>query len=65
MDIDGELWEGSEKFIARCQICGADGLKRNMTALYVKERRSAIRVLCHLCPTCVVKLADYLAVEIG
>ena len=65
MDIDGELWAGSEKFIARCPKCGEPGLKRNMTATYVKEKQRPIKILCHLCPTCLAAMADFIAVDIG
>lgn len=65
MDVDGELWAGSEKFIARCPRCGKTGFKRNMTAIYVKENQRPMKILCHLCPSCLADAADFLAVDIG
>lgn len=62
--MDLELWRPSERYIAICAKCGKEGLKRNMTALYVKEGSCGLmRVLCHLCPRCMPALLDELEVS--
>ena len=60
------LWKPNEKFVGTCMKCGVQGLKRNMTSLYVKENGYApMRILCHLCPKCYVDVIDSLAVAVS
>ena len=57
--------EINDKFISCCAKCGREGLKRNMTALYMKRSSyHPMRIVCHLCPNCAVALMDELAVTI-
>jgi len=60
--MDGDsLWQPAPKYIGTCCKCGRSGLKRNMTALYVKENSySPMRILCHLCPRCLPEALEYL-----
>lgn len=62
MDLD--LWRPHERYIAICAKCGTEGLKKNMTSLYVKDGAySQVRILCHLCPRCLPELLDELEVS--
>ena len=62
MDLD--LWRPHERYIAICAKCGNEGLKKNMTSLYVKDGAYAqLRILCHLCPRCLPELLDELEVS--
>ena len=62
MNLD--LWRPSERYIAVCSKCGREGLKKNMTSLYVKDGAYApIRILCHICPRCLPGLLDELEVS--
>ena len=59
-----ELWRPHERYIAICAKCGKEGLKRNMTSLYVKDGASSlVRILCHICPHCMPVLLDELEVS--
>lgn len=62
MDLD--LWRPNEKYIAICAKCSKEGLKKNMTSLYVKDGSYApMRILCHICPRCLPVLLDELEVS--
>ena len=59
-----ELWRGSERFIGTCAKCGREGLKQKMaTVLIRKNGHSSVKTLCHLCPNCLPRLLDELAVS--
>lgn len=62
--MDLELWRPHEKYIAICAKCGKEGLKRNMTSLFVKDGAvSTMRILCHICRRCFPQLLDELEVS--
>lgn len=62
--MDLELWRPNEIHIAICAKCGKEGLKRNMTSLYVKDGTYAsMRILCHICRRCFPQLLDELEVS--
>lgn len=57
-------WRPSEKLIGTCAKCGCEQLKKHMTALYIKEGGVAtMRVLCHLCKSCLPVLLEELDVS--
>ena len=55
-------WSGQREAI--CAKCGNEGMKRNMTGLYVKsDVYDAPKILCHLCDRCLPVLLDELEVS--
>ena len=59
-----DLMKGKVLFITPCPLCGREGMKQNMFTMSVKKRRDGIfRTLCHICPDCMPKLLDFLAVS--
>lgn len=59
-----DLMAGKELYLGCCALCGREGLKRNMITLNIKANRAErFLKLCHLCPDCLPKLLDFLAVS--
>lgn len=59
-----DIWRPHECLIAHCVKCGREGLKRNMSALYIKDRYTQTpKRLCHLCYDCLPQLLDDLEVS--
>lgn len=55
-------WSGQREAI--CAKCGNEGMKRSMTALYVKTGvYDPPRILCHICERCLPALLDELEVS--
>lgn len=55
-------WSGQREAI--CAKCGNEGLKRNMTGLYVKpDVYDPPKILCHICERCLPVLLDELEVS--
>lgn len=55
-------WSGQRE--ANCAKCGHEGMKRNMTGLYVKTSTyDPPRILCYLCDRCLPALLDELEVS--
>lgn len=56
------IWSGQREGI--CAKCGKEGMKKNMTGLYVKtDTYAPPRILCHICGRCLPELLDELEVS--
>lgn len=59
-----DLWQVNGKYIGFCAKCKREGLKRNMKSLYIKDGSyGPVRIMCHLCPQCLLQLLDELEVS--
>lgn len=53
-----------KRYFCACAKCGREGLKKNMTSLYVKESSyDQVKILCHICSRCLPVLLDELEVS--
>lgn len=56
------IWSGQREGF--CAKCGKEGMKKSMTALYMKtDTYDPPRILCHLCDRCLPELLDELEVS--
>ena len=61
----GKDWDQRHSFPGRCSKCGHQDQKKNLVPLYVRRHSNkSIKVLCHLCPTCMAGLEVDLGVKI-
>lgn len=60
------MWRPADKYIGVCARCGCEGLKKRMTAIYVKkDSDSAVKILCHVCADCYTAFLDELGIKEG
>lgn len=60
------MWRPADKYIGTCARCGCEGLKKNMTAIYVKkDSYSPVRIMCHVCNECYAAFCDEYGIQEG